>query len=922
MKYQEIEKDSSLPLRKDVKLFGDMLGEILVYQGGSQLIDTVEKFREKAKLLRDEYSEEAYQEFKDEIQQLDPIIREQVIRSFEIFFILVNVAEQNHRIRRRREYLLEEDVLTQPLSIESAIRALKKNRIDAKTVEEALSTLSLELIITAHPTESTKRSVLEIQERIAAILMEMDSPLLTKSERVALRDKLFNEVVILWQTDELRHHKPTVLDEVRSGLYYFDHTLFDVLPEIHRELEENFERYYPYDEWEVPNFLTFGSWIGGDRDGNPFVTHDITWDTLLLQRELVLSKYQERLTDLMKRYSFSTTRVKVSDELEQRLQEVEGKYLAPEKQWRIEAEVYRRFLAVIIERVNLIGKSELGYETPDELLEDLNIIKRSLKKYHPTKSELTTIQKMIRQVQLFGFHLATLDIRNHSKEHESALHEILKKAKIESDYESMTEADKVEILQKVLADPRSILLDIDEYDEKTQEMINVFRTIKRVHKEFGKNAIKVYLVSMTNAPSDLLEVLVLAKAVGIYRLHEDGTVESDLNVAPLLETIGDLSAGSLIMETLFEMSIYRKHLQVLKDKQEIMLGYSDSSKDGGQMAANWKLYKTQIEIYEMASKYEIKPKFFHGRGGSLGRGGGPLNKSLMSQPAETVGTGVKITEQGEVLSSRYLLKDIAYRSLEQAVSALIRTSTYVLQDSEQEYLREDRWVEALDEIADISYLKYKSLIFDDPDFLTYFQEATPLKAIGDLNIGSRPMKRNNKGSFSFGDLRAIPWVFAWTQSRHLLPAWYSTGTGFKDFINEKESNLDLLKEMYHDWPFFKNIIDNLQMALSKADLLTAKEYVTLVEDREVAKRIFSNIEAEYELTKEIVLEISDNKELLEDTPILKESVYRRNPYVDPLNFMQVELLREMREKDEIDDKLMSEILLTIKGISAGMRNTG
>jgi phosphoenolpyruvate carboxylase len=912
--------DSSLPLRRDVKLLGNILGEILVNYGGIELYDKVEKIRTMCKSLRNNYNDEIYAELKQEISSMGSPIRKQVIRAFSVYFHLINVAEQNHRIRRRRQYHLEDDTIVQPDSIESVVLSLKDNHIDADSIQHALNTLSLELVITAHPTEATKRSILEIQQRIAETLKKLDHPLLTARERQKLEESLFNEVTILWQTDELRHNKPTVLDEVRNGLFYFDQTLFEVLPEIHREVEFCLEKNFSEVNWEVPNFLRFGSWIGGDRDGNPNVTAEVTWDTLHMHRKLVLKKYKNVLVDLMKRYSHSTTRVEVSEELLQALDSDEDLYLLEDKRWPIQTEVYRRKFAIIIERVKQVGMTESGYKSADELLEDLYMVKRSLKRHHPAEHELKTIQKLIRQVQLFGFHLATLDIRNHSGEHEAAVTEVLKKVRIAENYAELPEKEKVRVLETILNDPRPLLLLNEDYSMETQKILQVFQMIKNAHKEFGPRSISVYLVSMTKSPSDLLEVLLLAKEAGIYRLHADGTVENQLNVAPLLETIDDLTAGPEIMETLFKLPVYRNHLQQMDNQQEIMLGYSDGSKDGGTLTANWKLYKAQLEIHEMAVRYNIRLKFFHGRGGSLGRGGGPLNKSLLSQPAETIGDGVKITEQGEVLSSRYLLEDIAYRSLEQATSTLFQAAAHISKEAEQGQLRDESWEKAIEEISSIALTKYQSLVFKDPDFLTYFNEATPLKEIGDLNIGSRPMSRKSRGKFE--DLRAIPWVFAWTQSRQLLPAWYAAGTGLDSFVSKSTENLRLLQIMYEKWPFFQSTINNLQMALMKADITTAKEYLSLVEDQGIATRIFSNIREEYEKTKEILLKITGDKELLDHTPNIKDSVYLRNPYVDPLNFLQVELIKQLRQQEVPDEELLNEVLLTISGISAGLRNTG
>jgi phosphoenolpyruvate carboxylase len=912
--------DSSLPLRKDVKMLGNILGEILVHHGGEELLNRVERIREMCKTLRTENDQATYKAMKEEISTLSPPIRKQVIRAFSVYFHLINAAEQNHRIRRRREYQLRSAENIQPGSIESAVVSLKENHINADIIQNVLSTLSLELIITAHPTEATKRSILEVQKRIADLLKNLDHPLLSQKERQKVEESLFNEVTVLWQTDELRHTKPTVMDEVKNGLYYIDQTLFDVLPMIHQELEDALKEYYPETSWDIPNFLRFGSWIGGDRDGNPNVTPDVTWETLHRQRKLVLKKYKELLIELSKRLSQATTRVQVSNELVASVLDEERRYLSKEQKWPNESEMYRRKLAIMIERVKQVGKSEMGYLSSEQLVDDLLMIQRSIYEHHPVNHELKMLKTIIRQAQLFGFHLATLDIRNHSGEHQSAIAEILGKVGIVQNYPELSEVDKIKLLENILKDPRPLLLTHEEYTKETKEMIEVFRLIKRAHEVFGKRSITVYLVSMTQSASDLLEVLVLAKESGVYRLHADGTVESDLNVAPLLETIDDLVAGRKIMETLFQMGVYQNHLSKLGNQQEVMLGYSDGSKDGGTLTANWKLYKAQMEINEIAQKYDISLKFFHGRGGSLGRGGGTLQRSLLSQPVETLGDGVKITEQGEVLSSRYLLEDIAFRSLEQATSTLLKASAHVLKESEQGHIRKPLWVEAIEEISDVALKKYQSLVFNDPDFLVYFNQATPLKELGELNIGSRPMSRKNSAKFE--NLRAIPWVFAWTQSRQLFPAWYAAGTGLDSYALKGEEQLRTLQEMYEHWPFFRSTIDNLQMALMKADLTTAKEYASLVEDKGISERIFSNIKEEYSRTKHILLKITGDSELLDQTPNIKDSVHRRNPYVDPLNFIQVELIKELRSVKDLDDELLTQVLLTISGIAAGLRNTG
>lgn len=911
--------DHNAMLRSDVKMLGNILGEILVLHGGQDLFDKVESIREMTKSIRNEYDEDTYISLKEEIRNLEPPIRQKVIRAFSVYFHLVNIAEQNHRIRRRRQYLLEEGT-SQSFSIEKSVKRVNSYGLNEEEVQNVLNDLSLELIMTAHPTEATKRTVLEIQKRILTNLRKIDDPQITDREKLSVEESLFNEVMVLWHTDELRHRKPKVLDEVRNGLYYFDQTLFNTLPDIFEELGSQLQDQISEKDWDVPNFIKFGSWIGGDRDGNPNVTPEITWTTLEMQRDLVLKKYHTVIVDLMRRFSQSTERLQISQRFIDQIEEEEEKYLNKKEKWLVKSETYRRKFAVILKRLNEVGKSSLGYETAEALAEDLKSIKISAETYLPKNRKLKTLRKVIRQVEMFGFHLATLDIRNHSGEHESAVSEILNAVDVDSDYSSLSEEEKQSVLSKVLSDPRPLLLFNASYSESTQKIMNVFELIKKAHNEFGKRSIQVYLISMAESPSDILEVLLLAKEAGLYRLYPDGRVVSDLDVAPLLETIDDLIAGPDIMKAAFENEVYRKQLHARNNHQEIMLGYSDGSKDGGTLSANWKLFKAQEEIHNMAKAYNIRLKFFHGRGGSLGRGGGSLNTSILSQPVETLGDGVKITEQGEVLSSRYLIEDIAYRNLEQAASALFEGVARVQRAPGELELRKVEWEEAMEAMSIESLKKYQSLVFGDPDFLTYFHQATPLTELGALNIGSRPMSRKN--SQRFEDLRAIPWVFAWTQSRHMLPAWYAAGTGLQSFIEADKGNLEMLQTMYKKWSFFHSTINNLQMALLKADMHTAREYIKLVEDPEIAERIFADIKEEYDRTKAALLQISQNEELLSHSVNIKESVHLRNPYVDPLNFLQVELIDKLRDVENPPDDMVTEVLLTIGGVAAGLVNTG
>ncbi|WCR26379.1 phosphoenolpyruvate carboxylase [Paenibacillus thiaminolyticus] len=914
-------------LRRDVRFLGNILGEVLVHQGGNELLDIVEKIREISKSLRAVFLPELYEEFKQLINTLNPDIRHQVIRAFAIYFQLVNIAEQNHRVRRKRDYERSAGETVQPGSIESVILELKERNCSEEELRQILDSISLELVMTAHPTEAMRRAILDIHKRIAEDMMLLDNPTLTYREREQLRDKLLNEVITLWQTDELRDRKPTVLDEVRNGLYYFNETLFDVLPEVYQELERCLDKYYPTQSWHVPTYLRFGSWIGGDRDGNPSVTAEVTWETLQMHRKLAIHKYEERLKELFRSLSFSTSIVQVSDELLQSIAaDHENVPLKRTTFWNNEKEPYRMKLIYMFERLhNMMDEStrdtSARYRNPVEFVEDLRIIDRSLRHHYADYVADTLVAKLIRQVELFGFYMAALDIRQHSKEHESAMTEILANMKIVNNYGALSEEEKIDLLHKLLQDPRPLVSSYIEYSESTRECLDVYRTIQRAQKEFGEKCITSYLISMAEAASDVLEVMLLAKEVGLFRQEENGKVHCTIQAVPLFETIDDLHEAPGIMKRLFDLPIYRSAVSAMSNVQEIMLGYSDSNKDGGVFTANWELRMALKELTAMAQDYNVKIKFFHGRGGALGRGGMPLNRSILAQPPHTIGGGIKITEQGEVLSSRYAMQGIAYRSLEQATSALIQAA--MLARTAHTDLYESKWKELMESISQTSLQKYQDLIFRDADFLTYFKEATPLPEVGELNIGSRPSKRKNSDRFE--DLRAIPWVFAWTQSRYLLPAWYAAGTGLQSFYQGKEENLAVMRDMYRHYSFFQSMIDSLQMALAKADLVIAKEYSGMVKDDAVRERIFSQIEEEYKLTSDLILKITGQQEILDNVPVIQESIRLRNPYVDPLSYMQVGLvseLRELREAGNDNPILLREVLLTINGIAAGLRNTG
>jgi phosphoenolpyruvate carboxylase len=915
-------------LRRDVRFLGNILGDVLVHQGGRELLDHVEKIREMSKALRAEFVPELFEEFVNTIRTMDPIIRHQVIRAFAIYFQLVNIAEQNHRIRRKRDYERSAGEAVQPGSIENVVQDLKGKNIAIEEIRDMLGGISLELVMTAHPTEAARRAVLDIHKRIAEEVMEMDNPTLTYREREKLRDQLLNEVLTLWQTDELRDRKPTVLDEVRNGMYFFQETLFDVLPDVYDELERCLAKFYPEEQWHAPSYLRFGSWIGGDRDGNPSVTAAITWQTLQMQRNLAIHKYEQIIRELSRQMSFSTTIVDVTDELLASIEEDKANVeLTSVDPWTNDKEPYRVKLSYMRQKLSNMRDEKLAgtnkrYHLPAELIRDLTLIDRSLRHHFADYVADTLIKKTIRQVELFGFHLAQLDVRQHSKEHENAMTEMLAQAGVTENYAALAEDAKVQLLHGLLGDQRPLLNETAELSDSTKECLDVYRTIHRAQREIGVGCVGTYLISMTESASDMLEVLVFAKEAGLFRRGENGSVMCTIQAVPLFETIDDLHAAPDIMRTLFQLPVYRECLASAGNLHEIMLGYSDSNKDGGMVTANWELQIALKELTRAAKDHGVRLKFFHGRGGALGRGGMPLNRSILAQPPHTIGGGIKITEQGEVLSSRYSMKGIAYRSLEQATSALL-TGAYLSRHPDEEENTEAQWEQIMKDISETAQTKYQDLIFRDPDFMTFFKESTPLPEIGELNIGSRPSKRKN--SERFEDLRAIPWVFSWTQSRYLLPAWYAAGTSFQSYVQGDEGRLETLRTMYRDYSFFRTLIDNLQMALAKADLIIAKEYAGMIKEESIRERIFTMIEEEYGRTREMILAITGQEDILDNVPVIQESIRLRNPYVDPLSYLQVQLLNELRvlrDEGEDDAEMLREVLLTINGIAAGLRNTG
>ncbi len=962
-------KSKDRPLSDDIHMLGDLLGETLRRLGGERLFEIEERVRALCKELRQEPVARADRQLKRLLRDLSLDEAIGVIRAFSVFFQLVNIAEQHHRIRRKRDYELRTPDQPQRGSLAEGLRRLREDlqwmpaaEMNAM-LQGIIDQLEIVPVMTAHPTEAARRTLLDKHQRIADLLTAIDAEALPPRRREQLRTSLAAEIESIWQTDEVRHTQPTVMDEVLNTLYYFDLTFFETAPAVIDELEEQLSIHFPgvkLREDLAP--LRFGSWVGGDRDGNPFVTPEVTWETARRQQQLILGKYRTAIVELTRRLSESTRFAPPGQELIESLKmdSREMPAVATEAARRYPEEPYRQKLAFILRRLDntLERNRELAaalsierrdellsirpalpiiaaltsgekapqhyYRSGDELWQDLRLVRDGLRSGRALFAS-RSIDKLMRQVRTFDLHLATLDLRQHSQRHSAALDRITRYLGIRPAYEGMNEDERLEWLSAELETQRPLVAPEAHLDPETTETLNVFRVARRILDEISPGTIKTCIVSMTHEASDLLAVLLLAKQAGLIDYggaegERQSIQGSRLAVCPLFETIDDLRRAPEVMASLFDNRVYRQLLATRGNLQEVMIGYSDSSKDGGILTSSWELYKAQERLSEVANERGIALRLFHGRGGTVGRGGGPSHEAILAQPPGTVASRIKITEQGEVVSSKYSLPELAQRSLELTVTAVIAASL----PRETRPVARGSWLEAMEEISERAYASYRGIVTGD-GFYDYFVNATPVEELQHLRIGSRPAKRR-QGSKSLADLRAIPWVFGWTQSRHLLPGWLAVGSTLTDFIQEApRRNLELLREMYREWNFFHSVISNIEMTLAKADFQIARHYASAMPDRRTGQRIFQSLEEEYQRTCRVILQITGEKRLLDNSPVLQRSITVRNPYVDPMSYLQVELLGRKRggeaRRDEME-KLLYAILLTINGIAAGMRNTG
>ena len=924
-------------LRSCVKLLGKLLGNAITAHAGKEVYTAVEKLRKGFINLQENKDQKKHDQLINYIEKLDPEVLKNVVRSFSKYFALVNVAEEAYQ-HIHRESILKSGKAGSSLwegSFDHMLKDCKTNGITTSGLQKLYNSLQFVPVFTAHPTEAMRRSKMEATRRIFATILELHTYRAQSIRKEEIVKKLEAQILILWKTDEVRMKKPTVEDEVRNGLYYFNTSLFKAVPQMYRDLENATRRIYcdslTVNSIKVPSFLRFGSWIGGDRDGNPFVTPAVTQKAVYMHSKTALKEYITRAKELSLFMTHSDQLMKPSADFIESLQK-DNKFLKeafykksndfPKEPYRRKFNIISYRLAESLKRITEFQSGEMNvdkenaYSCEKELLEDLYIIRESLKQDGDIALLEFGLDDFIRLVETFGFFLVNLDIREESTRHTNVVSALVKQAKSKN-YDDMSEDEKITLLSSMLTEKETYKDNYQLLSDDLKTIVDVFKTMILLRDQVSQEAFGHYIISMTHDASHVLEVMLIAKMVGLIGEKENGEVFCNILITPLFETVDDLARINIILESLFSNEVYIKFLQCHEDNlQEVMLGYSDSCKDGGILASSYGLYEAQQQIIEISNKYKIECKIFHGRGGTVGRGGGPTHNSILAQPAKTVNGKIKITEQGEVLSYKYAQYETACYELEMAIGGLIKASQHIVVEQASDTSSYEKIMKDMSEKGEI---KYRDLTDKTPGLIDYFYEATPVQELGELNIGSRPSHRSN-GERSRYSIRAIPWVFGWSLSRNTLPAWYGLGSALNKIY--EEHGIEILQEMYKEWPFFHMMIDNIGQAIAKADLAISKDYATLANDQETAGKIFKKIEEEYKLTESLMLQIIDTHRLLADNKKLALSLYRRKPYMDPLNYIQVMLLRKHRNSDSRDEAVFNPLLRTIHAIAAGLRNTG
>jgi len=909
--------DQLSDLRAEIRSLGATLGRAIAKLEGEGTLEMVESLRTLAKSSRTGDAVAA-RSLAQAVGRLTSAEALNQAMAFTLYFELVNLAEENFRIRLLRERnqrhraLLAAGSASEPMreSIEAAIIELKQAGVSAPKMQKLVRQLAIELVFTAHPTESKRRTMLEKLTTLAGILRSH-----TLEEIQHAPDDIRREIVSLWLTDRSRTERPEVTDEARTGLWYFDRTLYQLLPRLHADLQEALTRHYP--GVRAPNrWLSFGSWIGGDRDGNPGVTTEVTAQVLRMNRRMAMRKMADLLYRLAGSLTVSDRRARFAPAIRRMAEECRASsQMMARVGSRYPREPYRIILSSLRERLLAQAETELlevsDSETKQERTETvrgiLAQIEADLLRDRAAPLACGELRDALTCIDVFGLGMVRLDLRQHSGPHARAIAELLG----ELGYEQLDEARKQELLAAALKQPEVLPPGrVAALSPETRTIIEPLHLAVRAQTQYGDDALGIYIISMTNEVSDVLEVLLLQALAG-----------SRLPIAPLFETLDDLNRAPLILAALFAHPAYAPELARNDRHQHVMLGYSDSNKDCGYLTANWALYQAQDAIMRVCRQHRTRITLFHGRGGSIARGGGPAAKAILAQPVGLKDGGIRVTEQGEVLSTRYHDPDLAHRVLEQMAYGVLLGANEAQRGSRRVPAR---WLKAMEQMSAAALAAYRACVHDDPEFLTFWRQATPIDEISELNFGSRPTYRR-KGSVSVGDLRAIPWVFSWMQSRFNFPGWYGLGSGLNAILDRGPAGEKLLREMYQRWPFFQTTIANAQLTMCKADMSIARVYAALVEDEGIRERALARILEEFKQTEKAMLAVTGQSQLLENEPVLARSIKLRNPYVDPLNYLQVEMIKRRRAKrlKKADREGIRAVLeLTVNGIAGGLKNTG
>lgn len=905
-----------MQLTTAIHLLGDLLGQVITSQESKTVFDIEEFIRQQAKRRRSG-DQEAARGLAAAIGDLPVETARAVASAFALYFDLVNLAEEYYRLDILRQQ--ERESYPHPLreSIGDAVAQLKAQGTTVDQMAGLLQSLDIELVLTAHPTEAKRRTILSKIARMTDLMNSLDQPDLLPREVEAIHEQLRAEITLIWLTDRARASQVAVTDEVRTGLYFIEEVFWDLLPGLYAELDEALQAQYPGLTMKRTHpWLRLASWIGGDRDGNPNVTTEVTVETLRLHRGLAVEKHRQRLSEAARRLSLSEERIPPLPSLLAWFEDrrpLPGHVAYLEK--RYAHEPYRLALSLLADDLaqaskdDVVGRllSDMSVEPQARVapfLATLEHVENSI----PPGLVLQHLKPLQRQFDIFGLHVARLDIREDAARLNAAIGETLRALKVIQDFENLPPSERQELLVGLLEQPVPGLSAHPGITRETAETWRLFQLLGRVRQVYGRELLGAFVISMTCCAADVLTVLLFARWTGC---------DLGMEITPLFETIADLESAERILAELFELPVYRRHLGTCQDQQIVMIGYSDSNKDGGYLGANWALYQAQERIIHLCREQGVQLTLFHGRGGTTARGGGPANRAIRAQPPGSLAGRFRLTEQGETISARYANPRLAHRHLEQIIHAVLLASA---PGKVENGLPALAWRREMEQMSADAYESYRQLVYQTPGFLDFWREVTPLDEIKRLQIGSRPVTRDNTGG-AVVKIRAIPWVFSWMQARFNLPGWYGLGTGLS-----AATSMELLREMYAGWPFFTALLDNAEMSLLKADMGIAAQYVSLASNQPLAQQIFRQIVNEYERTCQVMLEVTRHQALMDSDPVIQRSIHLRNPYIDPMNFIQVDALRRLRAlpdaESEAAARLREVVVVTINGIAAGLRNTG